>query len=187
MPTFGHLFNMMKPTITILAAALCLFYSCKQATPDAALKRKADSLDIVTKANKLAREMLKRAEDSAANVRRAKESAAGALSKPMRTFGPCLAVIKTCSVITDGHGSKAIIVTLKNNSTKKIDAVRIAWTVYNKAGKAIGSSRGMAKKALARGRSASYSWGINAANGTRAKASIAGIHYHDGSVWAAVN
>jgi hypothetical protein len=91
--------------------------------------------------------------------------------------------IKTCSIVSDRSG-KSVIVTLKNISSKKIDAVRIAWTVYNKAGRAIGGSKGSAKKALAKGQSSSYAWGINAPSGTRAKASVAGIHYHDGSVWA---
>jgi hypothetical protein len=165
----------MKTLNTILLALLCLFYSCKQPVPVTAKRSTADSLEIEAKAAKLAQEMVQHAKDSAANAK-------PAIAHVEKSYGPCPAAVKECLISTDSHG-KSIIVTLKNNSKKKIDMVGISWTVYNKQGKKLGSSSGKAKKLLANGRSASYSWGINAETGTRAKASIYSIHYKDGTVW----
>lgn len=171
---------MKKTALTTIAAALCLLFSCTQPPHDTAAKRRADSLALQAKAAALAKQMMQHEKDSLAHA----DSLARMHAVVHRNYGPCPVAIKTCSVVSDRSG-KAVIVTLKNISSKKIDAVRISWTVYNKAGKAIGGSRGMAKKALAGGKSGSYAWGINAPSGIRAKASVAGIHYHDGSVWAA--
>ncbi|HTD98467.1 MAG TPA: FxLYD domain-containing protein [Mucilaginibacter sp.] len=168
----------MKTLNTILLALLCLFYSCKQPVPATAKRSTADSLEIVAKATKLAQEMVQRAKDSVANTQPGK----AATVHIEKSYGPCPAAVKECLITTDSHG-KSIIVTLKNNSKKKIDMVGVSWTVYNKQGKKLGSSSGKARKLLANGRSASYSWGINAETGTRAKASIYSIHYKDGTVW----
>ena len=173
---------MTKTFTMITLASLCLLYSCTEPTPNAALKRKADSLDLALKANKLAAEIVKRKEDSAAH---AKDSVAEA--HPHKDYGPCPVSLKKCSLVADGHGGKAIVVSVKNASGRKIDMVHLAWTVYNKQGKVIGSSNGKAKKLLAAGKSAGYSWPVNAPNGKRATASVAGLHFADGSVWMAYN
>lgn len=168
----------MKTLNTILLAGLCLFYSCTPPDKKSAHQRSAaDSLEIVAKATQLAKVMLQHAKDSAAKAQAAQ-------IKRNRYYGPCPAAIKECQVSTDRHG-KSIIVTLKNNSAKKIAVVGIQWVVYNKAGKRLGASSGKAKKPLAGGHSASYAWGINAATGTHAKASVYSILYKDGSVWLA--
>jgi hypothetical protein len=180
----------MKPLTTISLAFLCLFYSCKQSdrgaptkiTEQGVSKRSvADSIEIEAKATKMAHDMMQRAKDSAANVPKKVVRTA-----PAKSYGPCPAAIKECLVVTDRNG-KSIIVTLKNNSAKKIDVVGISWVVYNKANKRIGSSNGKAKKVLARGKSTSYAWDINASTGTHAKASVSSIHYKDGSLWQAGN
>lgn len=168
---------MIKSCVTIFAAALCLLYSCNQPQPDAALKRRADSIELNNKARKMALEMMKRAEDSTAYA------AGHQVARTVKSYGPCPASIKTCAVVNDLRGGKAIVITLKNVSAKKIASVKLAWTVYNKAGKAIGGSAGMAKKELAKGRTGSYSWEINAPSGLRGKASVAGIYYKDGTKW----
>jgi len=174
----------MKTFNTILPALLCfcLFFSCKQPPqPDAALKRRADSVELQAKAAKMALEMLQRAKDSIANARGAENHEAAA--RPEKSYGPCPAVVRTCAVVSDLRGGKAIVVTLKNNSSKKIDAVKLGWTVFNKKDQKLGASSGMAKKDLAKGRTASYSWGINAPTGTRGKATIVYLHFKDGSIW----
>lgn len=168
---------MIKSCVTILAVTLCLLYSCNQPQPDAALKRRADSIELHNKARKMALEMMKRAEDSTAYA------AGHQVARSVKSYGPCPASIKTCAVVNDLRGGKAIVITLKNVSAKKIASVKLAWTVYNKAGRAIGSSAGMAKKELAKGRTGSYSWEINAPSGLRGKASVAGIYYKDGTKW----
>ncbi|MGZ3812351.1 MAG: FxLYD domain-containing protein [Mucilaginibacter sp.] len=164
-------------TTTIFAALLCLFYSCKQADRSTAKRSAADSLEIQAKATQLAQQMMQRAKDSLAKAKPV------ATTHKVKSYGPCPAVVKKCSVVNDVRGTKAILVTLKNNSGKRIDAVRIAWVVYNKQDKRIGGSSGMAKKELPKGKSTSYSWDINAPSGTHAKASVTTIHYKDGSVW----
>jgi len=171
--------KMKRTAFTTIAAALCLLYSCSQPPHDTEAKRRADSLAIQTKAAELAKQMLQHQKDSLAHA----DSLAN-LHAARRNYGPCPVAIKKCSLSTD-HNGKSVIVTLRNASAKKIETVHIAWTVYNKAGKAIGGSNGKAKKMLAQGQSSSYSWGINAPNGTTAKASVAGIRYSDGSVWMA--
>ncbi|MDB5137000.1 MAG: hypothetical protein JWP37_3603 [Mucilaginibacter sp.] len=178
----------MKPLTTISLALLCLFYSCKQSDRAAPTKISdqgtskrsvADSIEIQAKATKMAHDMMQHAKDSASNTSKRIVHAV-----PARSFGPCPAAIKECLVVTDRNG-KSIIVTLKNNSAKKIDVVGISWVVYNKLNKRIGNSNGKAKKVLARGKSTSYAWGINASTGTHAKASVYSIHYKDGSLWQA--
>lgn len=175
MPTFG---DVMKTLNTILLALLCLCYSCNQPAPNAALKRKADSADLAARANKMAAEIVKRKEDSAAHAKDGE-----AATQPRRNYGPCPVTVKKCSLVADGHGGKALIVSLKNSSGKKIDMVHLSWTVYNKQGNAIGSSNGKAKKALAVGKTAGFSWPVNAPNAIRAKASVYGLRFKDGSVW----
>jgi hypothetical protein len=113
-------------------------------------------------------------------MQHAKDSIARAMA--VRSYGPCPVAIKKCSLVSDSHG-KAIVVAIKNISSKKINAVRLSWIVYNRAGKRIGSSNGMAKKVLASGKSGSYSWGVNAASGTQAKAYVYSIVYKDGTQW----
>ena len=174
----------IKTLTTISMALLCAFYSCSTPPNNTAAKRRADSLALQAKAAAMAKQMMQHEKDSLAHADSLARRHADAHAAIHKNYGPCPVSIKTCSVVTDRNG-KAVIVTLKNISSKKIDAVRIAWTVYNKAGKVIGGSKGSAKKVLAKGQSSSYAWGINAPSGTRAKASVAGIHYHDGSVWAA--
>ena len=170
-------------TLTTISALLCLTYSCTTPPNNTAAKRRADSLALQAKASALAKQMIQHEKDSLAHA----DSLARLHTVVVhKNYGPCPVSIKTCSLVSD-HSGKSVIVTLENISSKKIDAVRIAWTVYNKSGKAIGGSRGMAKKALPRGKTSSYAWGINAPSGTRAKASVAGIRYTDGSVWAAAD
>jgi len=177
MPTFGA----MTKTFTIITlASLCLLYSCTEPKPNAALQRKADSLDLVTKANKMAAEIVKRRDDSIA-------AAKSTEIHIHKDYGPCPVSLKKCSLVADGHGGKALVISVKNASRKKIDMVHLAWTVYNKQGKVIGGSNGKAKKLLAAGKSAGYSWPVNAPNGKRATASVAGLHFADGSVWMAFN
>src|SRR5258708_6211300 len=103
MPNFG---DVMKTLNTITLALLCLCYSCSQPTPNAALKRKADSLDIIAKANKMAQQIIQRSKDSAANAQRAHDSQAAA--QPRRNYGPCPVAVKKCLLISDGHGGKAL-------------------------------------------------------------------------------
>jgi hypothetical protein len=182
MPNFGA---MTKTLNTIALALLCLLYSCTEPTPNAALKRKADSLDLALKANKLAAGIVKRRDDSIAAAKHAQDSLAEA--HPHKDYGPCPVTLRKCSLVADGHGGKALVVSVKNASGRKIDMVHLAWTVYNKQGKVIGSSNGKAKKLLANGKSAGYSWPVNAPNGKRATASVAGLHFADGSVWMAYN
>lgn len=177
---FGLLFSMMKPLITIAALSLCLFYSCNRPRPDANLKRRVDSIELQAKAKKMAQEMLQHEKDSIADAKSGRHEA---VAHAMRSYGPCPAAIKTCAVVSDLRGGKAIVISLKNVSGKKIGSVKLAWTVYNKAGQALGSSAGMAKKELAKGKTSTYSWEINAPNGTRGKASVAGIFYKDGTKW----
>jgi len=59
--------------------------------------------------------------------------------------------------------------------------------VYNKQGRAIGSSNGKAKKMLTVGKTAGFSWPVNAPNGIRAQVSVSGLHFKDGSVWMSLN
>ena len=118
--------------------------------------------------------------DSLAKIAAAEPKAA---PKAEPHYGPCPVLVKA-SYLTGGGANNAIIVSLKNTSKKKIDAVKLTWTVYNHAGKAIGNSGGMAKKNLAKGRAGSYSWSVNAPNGTKAKAAVAYVHFADGTVWA---
>jgi hypothetical protein len=161
---------------TIIAALLCLSYSCTQPPHYTEAQRSADSLALQAKAAALAKQMLQHQKDSiaAAEAVRAK-----------RSYGPCPVAIKKCALAVQPNGSKAIIVTVKNVSSRKIDAVKLAWTVYNGKGERIGGSSGMAKKALLKGVTGSYAWAVNAHSGASAKASVAAIHYHDGSVWMA--
>jgi hypothetical protein len=170
----------IRTLTTISAALLCALYSCTTPPTNSAARHSADSLALQAKATALAKQMVQHQKDSVAHA----DSLARMHAVIHKNYGPCPVAIKTCSVVSD-HNGKSVIVTLKNISSKKIDMVRIAWTVYNKSGKAIGGSRGMARKVLPRGKSGSYAWGINAPSGTRARASVAGISYHDGSVWAA--
>jgi hypothetical protein len=173
----------MKTLSTIfLVALLCLLYSCtQQSQKTVVIKRSAaDSAEIMAKATRLANDMVQRAKDSLANAQAAAKPVVHA--RTVKSYGPCPAMVKECLLVEDRNG-KAIIVTLKNNSTKKIDVIGVSWVVYNKHGERIGSSSGKAKKVLAKGKSGSYSWGINAASGTHAKASVYSIHYKDGSVW----
>jgi len=162
-------------------ALLCAFYSCSTPPNNTAAQRTKDSLALQAKATALAKQMMQHEKDSLAHADSLARKRAAVVHK---NYGPCPVSVKSCSLVSD-HSGKSVVVTLKNNSSRKIDAVRIRWTVYNKAGKAIGGSNGMARKALARGKTNSYAWGINAPSGTRAKASVAGISYHDGSIWAA--
>src|SRR5437588_8721565 len=137
----------MKTLNTILLGVFCLCYGCKQPVPNAALKRKADSLEIIKKAKALAREMLmQRSQDSTLYVPPGKPGAA--IVQPRHNYGPCPVAIKKCTLISDGHGGKALIVSLKNGSGKKIDMVHLSWTVYNKQGRAIGNTTGKANKML---------------------------------------
>ncbi|MFI5160668.1 MAG: hypothetical protein ACHQHN_05290 [Sphingobacteriales bacterium] len=170
----------MKTFNTIAFMSLCLLYACTEPHPNTALQRKADSLDLVTKANKLAAEIVKRHDDSIAAAQRAEVHV-------HKDYGPCPVALKKCQLVADGHGGKALVVSVRNASGKKIDMVHLAWTVYNKQGKVIGGSNGKAKKLLAAGKSAGYSWPVNAASGTRATASVAGLHFNDGSVWMAAD
>ena len=173
-----------------LMAAVCLVFSCKSPQPDAALKRKADSLEAQLKIAKLAQQQAQQRADSALRAQHLKDSLAKiaaaepkAAPKAEPHYGPCPVLVKA-SYLTGGGANNAIIVSLKNTSKKKIDAVKLTWTVYNHAGKAIGNSGGMAKKNLAKGRAGSYSWSVNAPNGTKAKAAVAYVHFADGTVWA---
>jgi len=173
-----------------LFAAVSLVFSCKSPQPDAALKRRADSLDAQLKIAKLAQQQAQRTADSALRAQHVKDSLAKIAAvehkeapKATPHYGPCPVIVKA-SYLTGSAVNKAIIVSLKNTSKKKIDAVKLTWTVYNHAGKAIGSSGGMAKKNLAKGRAGSYSWSVNAPNGTKAKAAVAYVHFADGTVWA---
>jgi hypothetical protein len=161
---------------TVIAALLCLAYSCTQPPHDTEAKRRADSLALQAKAAELAKQMLQHHEDSIAQAKAA---------SLRRIYGPCPVAIKTCLLVGQSNGAKAIVVTVKNVSSRKIDAVKLAWTVYNGKGERIGRSSGMAKKQLQKGLTGSYSWAVNAKTGIRAKASVAVIHYHDGSFWMA--
>jgi hypothetical protein len=169
---------MFKPFVTIAAVSLCFLFSCNRPKPDADLKRRVDSIELQAKAKKMAQEMMARMKDSVANAGGHEVAAREAIN-----YGPCPAAIKTCAVVNDLRGGKAIVISLKNVSGKKIGSVKLSWTVYNKAGKALGSSAGMAKKELVKGKTNKYSWEINAPNGTRGKASVAGIYYKDGTKW----
>lgn len=171
----------IRTLTTISMALLCAFYSCSTPPNNTAAQRTKDSIALQAKATALAKQMMQHEKDSLAHADSLARKRAAVVHK---NYGPCPVSVKSCSLVSD-HSGKSVVVTLKNNSSRKIDAVRIRWTVYNKSGKAIGGSRGSAKKALARGKSGSYAWGINAPSGTRAKASVAGISYHDGSIWAA--
>lgn len=168
----------MKTFNTILLALLCLCFSCKQTEPAKQQHTAAaDSAEIATKAAQLAQQMVQRAKDSMAIAQAVKPL-------KVKSYGPCPAKVKKCLIANNG-GSKAIVVTVKNTSNKKIDMIGVAWVVYNKKHQRLGSSSGKAKKVLPGGGSASYSWGINAEIGTNATASVYSIHYHDGSVWLA--
>jgi hypothetical protein len=173
----------IRTLTTISMALLCAFYSCSTPPNNTAAKRRVDSLALQAKALAMAKQMMQHQKDSLAHADSLALRHAAARAAIHKNYGPCPVSVKSCAVVSDHHG-KSVIVTLKNISSRKIDAVRIAWTVYNKSGKAIGGSKGSAKKALARGKTSSYAWGINAPSGTRAKASVAGIRYTDGSVWA---
>src|SRR5579872_4513569 len=147
----------MKTLNTILLALLCLCYGCKQPKADAVLKRRADSLDSVKKA-KAHDKLMQSAQDSTLYVPPAKGGAAKV--QPRHNYGPCPVAIKKCTLISDGHGGKALVVSLKNGSGKRIDMVHLAWTVYNKQGRAIGSSNGKAIKTLAVGKTAGFAWPV---------------------------
>lgn len=157
------------------AALLCFTFSCSQPPTNTEAKRRADSLAIAHKADSLAKLMLQHQKDSLAKLQAV---------RPRHHYGPCPVSVKTCALVGSG-AAKAIVVTIKNNSAKKIAAVKLGWTVFNHKNQRLGSSAGMAKRALAKGGSGSYSWGVNAESGTRAIASVASIHYADGSVWMA--
>ena len=166
---------MIKTFTTILLASLCLFYSCKQSEQKAATVPVADTTHITAK-------VAKKDTDTVAAIHRPKNvvNVEALYLKSRRT---CPATIRKCSVVTDISGSRAIIVNLQNTTNKKIGAVKVWWIVYNRSGKMVGNSNGMAKKELARGKSASYSWGINANKGSTAKAFVYIIRYGDGSSW----
>jgi hypothetical protein len=167
--------NKILTTITG-AALLCFTFSCSQPPRNTGAKREAESLAIARKADSLARLMLQQKQDSLAKVQ--------ATVKRRHNYGPCPVIVKTCALVGSG-AAKAIVVTIKNNSAKKIAAVKLGWTVFNRKNQKLGSSAGMAKRALTTGGIGSYSWGVNAESGTRAIASVASIHYADGSVWMA--
>lgn len=166
----------MKALNTILLALLCLLYSCTEPAKHDNKRSAADSAEIVAKATKMANDMVQRAKDSAAQAQAVKPV------QPAKSYGPCPAAVKECVLVEDRHG-KSIVVKVKNNSAKKIDVIGVSWVVFNKRNQRIGSSSGKAKKVLAKGKLGSYAWGINAASGTHAKASVYSIHYKDGSVW----
>jgi len=168
----------MNKILTTIAGAvlLCFTFSCSQPPHNTDAKRKADSLAIARKADSLAKLMVQQKQDSLAKVQ--------AAIKRRHHYGPCLVSVKTCALVGSG-AAKAIVVTIKNNSAKKIAAVKLAWTVFNRKNQRLGSSAGMAKRDLTKGGTGSYSWGVNAESGTRAIASVASIHYADGSVWMA--
>ena len=163
---------MTKTFTAILLASFCLFYSCKQSEQKAATVPAVDTTHITAKVAKKDTDTVRKPK-YVVNVE-------ALYLKSRRT---CPATIRKCSVVTDISGSRAIIVNLQNTTTKKIGAVKVWWIVYNKSGKMVGNSNGMAKKALARGKSASYSWGINANKGSTAKAFVYIIRYGDGSSW----
>ncbi|MBS1501657.1 MAG: hypothetical protein JST32_06325 [Bacteroidetes bacterium] len=178
---------MKKTLTTMIAACVCLIFSCSEPRPDADLKRRADSIDIQRKAAQIAKRMMKQAQDNAAQAGSRKDSIETPkhlAAKTVRVSGPCPVKVSACLVVSDEHG-KGIVVTLKNTSHKKIAMVDVAWVVYNKQNERLGSSGGKAKKTLPAGRTASYAWGINAEHGTHAKASVRSIRYNDGSVWTA--
>jgi hypothetical protein len=168
----------MNRILTTIAGAilLCFTFSCSQPPRNTEAKRRADSLAIAHKADSLAKLMLQQKQDSLAKAQ--------AAARRKHHYGPCPVSVKTCALVGSGAG-KAIVVTIKNISAKRIAAVKLAWTVFNRKNQRLGSSAGMAKKLLAKGSVGSYSWGVNAESGTRAIASVASIHYADGSVWMA--
>jgi len=159
----------MKILTFVLLACICFFYSCKQSDQSTPKIKATDSTAIRSKADTTPR----------AIATHPKELPVTELYA--RSRATCRVVVTKCSIVTDG--SKAVIVMAKNNTGKKIDAIKIAWMVYNKAGKMIGNSAGLARKALSNGKSASYSWTINAPSGRSAKAFVYSIHYTNGSTW----
>lgn len=170
-----NLYTIMKTLNTILLAFLCLIYSCTQPVQKtSAAKPAADTAKV------LAKVVIKKSPEKVIRAKRAKTSLNDLYAKSKRT---CPVLVKKCNIVVGGNGSRAIIVTLQNNTAKKIGAVKVSWIVYNRSGQQIGNSSGMAKKEVARGRSASYSWDIYAHNGTLAKAFVYNIHYKDGSMW----
>ncbi|HVV56303.1 MAG TPA: hypothetical protein VHC47_13305 [Mucilaginibacter sp.] len=178
---------MKRTLITIFTALACLVFSCSQPSPNADLKRRADSIDIQRKATELARQMVQKTKDSLVRAQRINDSIAPPkqlTAKTVHLSGPCPVTVKECLVVSDRHG-KGIIVTLKNTSRKKITAVDVAWVVFNKHKQRLGSSGGKARKLLPAGKTASYAWDIHAENGIYAKASVRAIRYTDGTLWMA--
>jgi len=165
---------MTKTFTAILLASFCLFYSCKQSEQKATAVPNVDTAHITAKVAK------KDTDTVAVQHPKYLVNVEALYLKSRRT---CPATIRKCSVVTDISGSRAIIVNLQNTTDKKIGAVKVWWIVYNKSGKMVGNSNGMAKKALARGKSASYSWAINANKNSTAKAFVYIIRYGDGSSW----
>lgn len=168
----------MKTLNTILLALICLFYSCTQQSPKVPAAPPADS-------TRTAATPTVKPSDTVAQVKvkvkvKNKDNTDELYARSRRS---CPVVVKKCYLVTDINGSRAIVVTMQNNAPKKMSAVKVVWTVFNRSGKTLGIANGMAKKALARGRTASYSWAVNMHSSARAKAFIYSIRYQDGSVW----
>jgi hypothetical protein len=96
----------------------------------------------------------------------------------------CPVSLKKCSLVNGRAGLKGIIISLQNRTSRKIAMVKIGWLLYNKSGKRISYSTGLAKKEVSKGKSASYSWDIDTHAAFRAKAFICSLRYKDGSKWA---
>lgn len=162
---------------TILFAVLCLCYSCKSPVPTvrsvAAARDTIKIHDTVT--------VIKKTTDT---VAKAKAVQADPEDLYAKSKSSCPVSLKKCSLVNGRAGLKDIIVSLQNRTSKKISMVKIGWLIYNRSGKRVGYSTGLAKKEVAKGKSASYSWDVDTHAAFRAKAFICSLRYKDGSRWA---
>ena len=136
----------MRNLTAIILASLCLFYSCKQSSSSNTTAKRIDTVYLPAKTTAKAPDTLKA--DSLKPVA-AKSPSMDIDALYAKSKLSCPVTVRKCSIASLGHGSKAVIVTLYNNTTRKISALKIWWIVYNKTGKQIGNSSGMAKKEVA--------------------------------------
>jgi hypothetical protein len=170
----------MRTLTTILLASVCLLYSCRQS--DKPAKPAAHAADSTKSAKDTTAKTPDQAtkKDSNIVVHHRHENPEDLYAKSRLS---CPVIVKKCSIVTSRGGLKDVVVTIQNNAVKKISTIKIAWILYNKSGKKLDYSNGMAKKEVARGRSASYSWDIDTRKATKAKAFVYSIRYKDGTTW----
>lgn len=160
----------MKKTLLFISIMIVAF-GCEQQTAPAIKTSPVDSIDRQIRAEKMAHDLIDKAKNDANN----------SLYNKSKATSPVL--IKKCTITTDEYGAKSINITVKNNSKKKIDGLKVSWTLYNNFNERIDDGNGIAQEHLAANKWATYTWNIYTPV-THAKAYVFSIHYTDGTTWS---